>query len=43
MTTGGIFDNLSGLSLIGIAGALILAILIPVLLAAKHPKVKRIA
>ena len=43
MTVGGIFDNLSGLSLIGIGGAFILAVMIPGLLLFKHPKIRIIA
>ena len=43
MTVGGIFDNLSGLSLIGIGGAFILAVMIPSLLLFKHPKIRIIA
>ena len=43
LASGSIFDNLSGLSILGIAGALVLAILLPLLLAVKHPGIKRIA
>ena len=43
LTTGGIFDSLSGLSLLGIGGGIFIAIVIPLLLYVNHPRVKMIA